>query len=149
MRLYLGIIYDEAKRTKPDALIITHTPHPYLADVLDMIRLNDIPEIGRFTDPAAGGSIGAAMIPRARIAAIACPEAPIDTDNWPVRDRASWREYVRLQPELGVPALYFVNRIDRTQEPLEAEDYELLRETWARYRAALRASVPDKTGTEH
>ncbi|HZG69267.1 MAG TPA: hypothetical protein VEZ12_21210, partial [Herpetosiphonaceae bacterium] len=100
------------------------------------------------TDPAVDGSIGAAMIPRARIAATACPEAPIDTDNWPVRDRASWREYVRLQPELGVPALYFVSRIDRTQEPLEAEDYELLRETWARYRA-LRSSVQDNAETEH
>jgi hypothetical protein len=109
-----------------------------------MIRLNDIPEVGHLTDPAVGGSIEAAMEPRARIAAIGCPDAPIDTDNWPVRDRASWREYVRLQPVLGVPALYFVDHIDRTQEPLEEEDYALLRETWERYRALRSRTIADQ-----
>lgn len=139
MKRLLGIIYDEAKRTKPDALIITHTPHPYLADVLDMLRLNDTLELGLLANPALGRNIGPAMARRARIARIACPDAPIDTDNWPVRDRAAWREYMRIQPDLGVPALYFVTHIDRTQEPLEAEDYALIRDVWARYRAARRA----------
>jgi hypothetical protein len=141
MKRLLGIIHDEAKRTKPDALVITHTPHPYLADVVDMIRLNDTLELERLSDPQIGSDIGATMTLRARIAAIACPGIPIDTDNWPVRDRKAWRGYTRLQPELGVPALYFVSHIDRTQEPLEPEDYALLRETWARYRASLSADA--------
>jgi hypothetical protein len=135
MKLYLGIIYDEAKKTKPDALIMTHTPHPYLADVIDMIRLNDTLEMRRLHDPTFGRHVGEVMTQRARIAAIACPDAIIDTDNWPMRDRAAWREYVRLQPELGVPSLYFVSHLDLTGEPLEAGDYQLLRETWARYRS--------------
>jgi hypothetical protein len=125
MRLYLGIIYEQAKKLKPDALIMTHTPHPYLADVVDMIRLNDI---NQFKD------INAAMRLRAQVARLACPDAVIDTDNWPQTNRASWRAYTAIQAELGVPSLYVVTHIDSTQEPLDASDYALIRETWARYR---------------
>ncbi len=139
MKLLLGTIYAEAKRVKPDALIMTHTPHPYLADVLDMIRLNDTLELERLSDPAIGRNMGEVMARRAKIAAVACPGAIVDTDNWPVRDRAAWRDYVRLQPELGVPSLYFASHIDITGEPLEAEDYALVRETWARHRAQVRS----------
>lgn len=141
MKVLLRTIYDEAKQTKPDALIMTHTPHPYLADVLDMIRLNDALELERLSEPAIGRNMSAVMAQRARIAAIACPDAIIDTDNWPVRDRATWRAYVQRQPEIGVPSLYFNSHIDITGETLEAEDYALIRESWARYRAQLHAAA--------
>ncbi|HET7628033.1 MAG TPA: TIM-barrel domain-containing protein [Bacillales bacterium] len=121
MKQYLFILNDEAKAVKPDALIMSHTPHPYLADVIDMIRLNDI---------NTGKDINAAMTHRAKVAKAACPAAVIDTDNWPMTDKKSWREYVRLQPELGVPSLYFVSHIDSTKEALEEEDYALVRESW-------------------
>jgi hypothetical protein len=125
MKRYLAIIYDEAKATKPDALVMTHTPHPYLADVLDMIRLNDM-NVGR--------DIVAAMRHRARVAAVACPDALIDTDNWPIPDRATWRSYLPLQAELGVPSLYYSSHVDATGEPLEEEDYALIRRLWAAFR---------------
>jgi hypothetical protein len=125
MHLYLSILHSEAKRIKPDALIMTHTPHPYLQDVVDMIRLNDI---------NSGRDINQSMIHRARVAAIACPNVSIDTDDWPMPNKAAWRAYTRLQPELGVPSLYYVTHIDATGEALEAEDYRLIRETWAQYR---------------
>jgi hypothetical protein len=134
MKLYLQVIYREAKKTKPDALIMTHTPHPYLADVLDMVRLNDINK---------DKDVTAAMTLRAQVARIACPEAIIDTDNWPIKDRATWREYLRLQPQLGVPSLYYASHIDTTREPLEAEDYESIRQVWEQYRASLRPSGSD------
>ncbi|MFK7693212.1 hypothetical protein [Paenibacillus sp. HJGM_3] len=121
MRRYLWILHDEAKRTKPDALVMSHTPHPYLADVVDMIRLNDI---------NTGKDVIQAMTLRAKVAAIGCPEAIIDTDNWPITNRSDWRDYVRLQPELGVPSLYYVSHLDMTKEPLEPDDYALIRETW-------------------
>jgi hypothetical protein len=126
MKRYLSILYSEAKQVKPDALIMSHTPHPYLADVLDMIRLNDI---------NIGQDVNRAMTHRARVARIACPEAIIDTDNWPITDKATWRRYMEIQPDLGVPSLYFATHIDFTQEPLGAEDYALIREVWARSRA--------------
>ena len=121
MRLYLSILYTEAKATKPDSLLMTHTPHPYLADVLDMIRLNDINQ---------GSDVNVAMRHRARVARIACPQALIDTDNWPIPDRASWRAYLGLQLELGVPSLYYSSHIDTSGEPLLEEDYELIRRIW-------------------
>ncbi|MFW6097971.1 MAG: hypothetical protein ACOC9Z_07835 [Chloroflexota bacterium] len=131
MKQYLGNLYDEAKRAKADALIMTHTPHPYLADVLDMIRLNDM---------NIGTDIPRAMKHRARVARIACPEAIVDTDNWPIADKATWRAYVPLQAELGVPSLYYSSHVDATGEPLEAEDYELLREVWQAYRERVFAT---------
>ena len=57
-----------------------------------------------------------------------------DSDNWPITDKAAWRAYMEIQPELGVPSLYCVTHIDSTLEPLEAEDYDLIRQVWARFR---------------
>jgi hypothetical protein len=111
--------------------VIAHTPHPYLADVVDMIRLNDI---------NVGKDVNAAMQHRARIAQLACPDALIDTDNWPITDLAAWRRYLPLQIQLGVPALYCVTEIDTTGEPLEESDYALVRDLWAQYRAAISAT---------
>ncbi len=134
MRLYLKIIHDAAKEAKPDALIMAHTPHPYLADVVDMIRLNDI---------NTGKDVNNAMKHRARVAHIACPDAIIDTDNWPITDRAAWRNYVQLQPDLGVPSLYYVSHIDTTQEALEADDYELIRQAWAQHRKRIPEAMEE------
>lgn len=125
MRRILGIIYDEAKRAKPDALVMSHTPHPYLADVTDVVRLNDV---------NVHSEIVTAMSHRAKVARLACPEALIDTDNWPVKNRASWRSYLRAQAALGIPSLYYVDHIDSTGEPLKEEDYALIREIWGRVR---------------
>jgi hypothetical protein len=131
MKRYLFIIYDEAKKTKPDALVMSHTPHPYLADVLDMIRLNDI---NMDTD------VNRAMTHRARVSEIACPDAIVDTDNWPITNRAVWRKYITLQPTLGVPSLYYVTHIDSTGEPLQPEDYALIRQMWETYRSQKAAA---------
>ncbi|HEX7005358.1 MAG TPA: hypothetical protein VF168_14330 [Trueperaceae bacterium] len=121
MRRYLEILHHEAKATKSDALLMTHTPHPYLADVVDMIRLNDI---------NVGADVATSMPHRACIARLACPEAIIDTDNWPVRDKSAWRRYLEIQPELGVSSLYFTSHIDSTGEALDEDDFELIRRTW-------------------
>ncbi len=128
LKQYLGLIYTAAKAAKPDALVMTHTPHPYLADVVDMIRLNDI---------NVEKDVNQAMRHRARIAGIALPDALIDTDNWPVPNRAGWQAYLPLQAELGVPSLYYTSHIDHTGEALTAEDYDLIRRTWADYRQRL------------
>ncbi len=126
----LRVVYDAAKEAKPDALVITHTPHPSFVDVTDMLRLNDMIHAGD-CDP---GAIAAQMRYRADVVRAACPEVLIDTDDWPVPDRASWREYLEIKPELGVPALYYATHFDATGEPLEERDYEALRVVWARWR---------------
>ena len=121
----LRIVYEAAKAAKPDALVMTHTPHPAFVDVTDMIRLNDM----------IGGvqSVVAQMRHRARVAIAACPELLVDTDDWCVPSREAWREYLRVKPELGVPSLYYVSHLDTTGEPLEPEDYEAIAAAWRRW----------------
>jgi hypothetical protein len=131
LKTYLELIYTAAKALKPDALVMTHTPHPYLADVVDMIRLNDI---------NVDKDVRRAMRHRARIARIAMPDALIDTDNWPIPNRASWQEYLALQEELGIPSLYYASHIDHTGEPLTEADYELIRRVWTQYRQKVSKS---------
>ncbi len=132
MRCYLELLYREAKQVKPDALVIAHTPHPYVAEVVDMVRLNDI---------NTAQPVLEAMARRAQVARLACPAALIDTDDWPMPSKAAWRAYARLKPELGVPALYYVTHIDGSGEALDEDDYALIRETWTAYRAALASGL--------
>ncbi|MFC4454206.1 hypothetical protein [Deinococcus sonorensis] len=122
----LWILHDEAKRCKPDALIMTHTPNPVFADVTDMIRLNDV---------NTSADVIEQMTHRARVARAALPHHLIDTDNWPMPSLDAWRAYTRLQPELGIPSLYYVTHVDGDGQALTPDDYRLVRETWARHAA--------------
>jgi hypothetical protein len=123
----LRVVHAAAKAAKPDALLVTQTPHPAFVDVSDMLRLNDMLRIDDPGPPA----VVEQMRYRAAVAAAACPELPIDTDDWQPPSRAIWREYLRAKGELGVPALYYATHLDATGEPLEEADYAALREAWS------------------
>jgi hypothetical protein len=114
--------------------VVTHTPHPGFADVADMIRLNDILE----RDPA-GGVVSAAdqLAFRHAVVGAVLPYHLVDTDQWPIGDRAQWRAYVEAQSRAGVPALYYADRIDRSGEELTAADLALVARSWAAYRKRL------------
>jgi hypothetical protein len=135
LHMLLDTIYRAAKAAKPDALVITHTPHPGFADVTDMLRLNDVLK----WDPT-GMLVPAVDQLRFRHAVVSAtmPGHPIDTDQWPLVDRATWRDYVAMQTGLGVPALYYVERIDGSGEELTEEDLALVARTWRTYRDGLR-----------
>jgi hypothetical protein len=125
----LSVVYAEAKHAKPDALVITQTPHPSFADVTDMVRLNDML---RLDDP---GPIPAhAVVPqmeyRALVAGAALPDVLIDTDDWTIPDKRTWREYLALKPSLGVPSLYYATALDLTDEQLDEDDYAALRKVF-------------------
>jgi hypothetical protein len=96
-----------------------------------MVRLNDILE----RDPA-GAVVPAVdqLVFRHAVATAVLPHHLIDTDQWPITDRAGWWAYVKAQSRLGVPALYYVDRIDRSDEELTADDLALVAQTWAAYR---------------
>lgn len=126
MRAYLAMVYGGAKRIKPDALVMCHCPHPYLQDTCDMIRLNDV-NMGR--------PVNEQMIHRAKVARAAMPDCLIDTDNWPMPDKAAWLDYVRIQPELGVPSLYYLWHMDNSDEAISDADLEVVRKAWAEARA--------------
>jgi hypothetical protein len=130
----LELVYTTAKSVKPDALVITHTPNPAFADVTDMIRLNDIRMLDAI-DP--DGPVVAHMRYRAAVVAAALPGVPVDTDGWCLPDRATWREYLAEQPRLGVPALYYADRMDLTGEELTAADLVEVSRVWTEYRHTL------------
>ena len=124
----LAQIYQAAKAAKPDALVITHAPHPGFAGAADMIRLNDMLRLDGETPHSP---VVAQMRYRAAVVRAACPELLIDTDDWCAPDLAQWREYLAVKGELGVPALYYTTHLDRTGEALQPADYAALRELWA------------------
>ncbi|GIG26686.1 hypothetical protein [Cellulomonas denverensis] len=132
----LADLYRAAKDAKPDALVVTHTPHPAFADVCDMVRLNDVLE-----RDTRGVLVPLAdqMRVRRRIAGAMLPGHLIDTDQWPMTDLAQWREYVGAQAEGGVPALYYAERMDRSDEQLTADDLALVAQLWQEYRAGDRS----------
>ena len=123
----LGVVYRAAKEAKADALVLTHSPHPSFVDVTDMIRLNDM----------IGGvdSVVPQMRFRAEVTRAACPELPIDTDDWRIPNLAAWREYLEAKPALGIPSLYYVTNVDATGEPFQPADYAAIRAAWERWEA--------------
>jgi hypothetical protein len=140
MRDWLSLVSEAARAAKPDALIITHTANPYLADLADMLRLNDIAGLDDIE-----GTIVPDMRHRTRIARAASPYWLIDSDNWPCLTRTQWRDYVQAQGSgaFGVPSLYFAERLGwgPTDEPLHEEDYAAVRAAWAAYRARIHATA--------
>ncbi len=146
LRRLVQIIREEMRQVRPDAVLVTHTANPAFADLVDVLRLNDVPQC-----PGQNKSYLAAMEHRARVARCA-GDWLIDTDNWPSPDRSSFLEYVRVQPRLGIPSLYYVTRI-RWQtpgepwldDPLREEDYGEIRRVWSEYRRELGRRKGRKT----
>lgn len=122
----LRLVYDETKAAKPDALVITQTPHPAFGDVTDMVRLNDMLRLDD-PGPLRPETVVPQMRHRAAIARAALPHMLIDTDDWAVPDLATWRAYLGVKRELGVPSLYYATHLDVSGEALEDEDFAKLR----------------------
>jgi hypothetical protein len=123
----LLLLYETVKEVKPDALVIGQSPNPYFAGTQDMLRLGDI-----YTHHAE--SVAEEMSFRAAIARITDPSWLIDTDGWPMPSLVALREYVDLQPAIGVPSLYYVSHLDTTGEALTLDDYARIRRVWTRGR---------------
>ncbi len=132
----LTTAYDAAKAAKPDALVVAHVAAAGFGDVCDMVRTNDVLEVD-----AAGRVVPPVDQLRARVAVVraSLPHHLIDTDQWPMPDRASWRAYVEAQHVLGVPSLYYVEGLDRSPESLDRDDLALVAATWGDYRAGRSA----------
>lgn len=133
LHVLLSTMATAARDVKPEALLIAHSMHPSFGDVFDMARLNDVTE-----RDVHGGRVPVTeqLALRAAITRRALPEHLVDTDQWPMPDREQWRSYVEAQPRFGVPALYYVEAIDNSGEPLGDDDLALVRHSWAAYREA-------------
>jgi hypothetical protein len=129
----LALVYSGAKKSKPDALVITQTPHPAFADVTDMVRLNDMLRLDD-PGPIPAGAVVPQMIYRARVARAAQPETLIDTDDWTISDKRTWRAFLDEKPALGVPSLYYATHLDLSGEALDDDDYAALRRVFEQAR---------------
>lgn len=129
LRAYIDLIYQNMKKHKADSVLITHTANPYFADVVDILRLNDL-------DGNCQDVLGV-MQNRARIARMCNPNWLIDTDNDLMIDKDRWRKYIQLQPELGIPDTYYISAIANSCEIFDTDDYNLLRQIWATYREQI------------
>ena len=124
------ILYTEAHRWKPDAMVETQTANAVLRDSSDVLRLNDIWYATR--------DVVGTMRERARIAHISGWQV-VDTDNASSTTLQTWWQYMEAQPSIGIPALYFVHRTESTLEEPPEEDWVALARIWQNYVAALPA----------
>jgi hypothetical protein len=130
-------VYEAAKRANPEALVVTQSPHPAFADVIDMVRLNDILRLddpGPFPDAA---TVVRQMRYRAQVVASAVPDVLIDTDDWAAPNLETWRAYLAAKPAIGVPALYYATHLDTSGEALSDEDYAAVADVWERWRRGI------------
>ena len=91
---YMKVIYEEAKRVKPDCLITGSGPDPHFAEVQDMIRINDAWD-GRLTREK-----------RARISSLACPNLPMDGDAAAMYAKIAEYHYI-TSSVYSTPAIYY------------------------------------------
>ena len=135
----LTIVASAARRERPDALLVTHTPNPLLHDVLSMVRLNDAL---RLDDPEPFVPVIAQLRHRAALVRAVLPGVPIDTDDWAMPSRAEWRAWLRAKAAEGVPVLYHVDGLGTTTERLDDDDLRQVATEWERYRARVGLPAP-------
>jgi len=129
VRRFQQVLYTEAHRSKPDAMVETQTANLVFRDSSDVLRLNDIWYATR--------DVVGTMRKRARIAHISGWQL-VDTDNASSTTLETWWQYMEAQPSIGIPALYFIHRTESTREEPPDRDWVQLAEIWQRYIAALQ-----------
>jgi hypothetical protein len=139
LHLLLRTIHDAAKAAKPDAFVVAHAPHSGFEDVADAVRLNDLL---RLDDAEPLVPIVAQMRYRAAVARAACPELLVETDDWAIPSHLEWRAFLAVKAQLGIPSLYYADRLDPTGDLLGVEDYAAIREVWTAWRTEHGLTEP-------
>jgi hypothetical protein len=124
VRRFQWILWSEAHKWKPDAMVETQTPNGLFRESSDLIRLNDIWYATR--------DVPDVLRMRASIAHVS-GWSLVDTDNASSTTLRDWWSYMLAQPSIGVPALYFVTRTESTQESPSDEQWNELAGIWRNY----------------
>jgi hypothetical protein len=130
VRKFQQILYSETHRWKPDAMLETQTTNAAFRDSSDVLRLNDLWYATR--------DVVGTMSERAQIAHLSGWET-VDTDNASSTTLETWWEYMKAQPSIGIPALYFVHRTETTLQMPPDSYWAELTEIWQKYIAQLPA----------
>ena len=136
VRRFQFLLHDEAHRWRPDALVETQTPFPLFRESSDVLRLNDVWYGAR--------NVTETMRRRARVARIAGWDL-VDCDNASSTTLEEWWDYMRAQPSIGVPALYFVRRTESTKEDVPDQTWRELARLWDGYVKTLDDGPRPKT----
>jgi hypothetical protein len=129
VRRFQAILFSEAHKWKPDAMVETQTVNALFRESSDLIRLNDIWYATR--------DVPAVLRLRARIANISGWPL-VDTDNASSTTLRDWWSYMQAQPSIGIPALYFVTRTESTQESPSEGQWSSLAALWRSYIESLQ-----------
>lgn len=124
VRRFQWILWSEAHKWKPDAMVETQTPNALFRESSDVTRLNDIWFATR--------NVPDVLRLRARIAHISGWPL-VDTDNASSTGLKNWWSYMQAQPSIGVPALYFVTKTESTHESPSADQWAILAAIWREY----------------
>lgn len=134
---FLSIIHDEVKSHKKDGIVSVFSAHPYLRDVIDMVRIGDM-----YTVKA---SCEDTMVHRAKIYKSLMPDVPIDSDGQfghNILDK--WIDIFETQARIGIPTLYCCEYAKRQRFFTDAivnkfskNDYAYLAGIVKKYRARL------------
>lgn len=130
VRRFQWILYSEAHKAKPDAMVETQTTNALFRESSDLIRLNDIWYATR--------NVPDVLRLRARIAYISGWPL-VDTDNASSTTLRDWWSYMQAQPSIGIPSLYFVTRTEATQESPSSAQWDALAGLWRSYIDGLKA----------
>lgn len=126
-KMLYNIIYDAAKKAKPDALINGSPCHPYFDEVCDMARVHDYGWGYRNETEQ--------MRDRASLFRLAMEDVLIDTDSVNFASRTDAMRYYRNQPSVGVPDIYQFSNTGRIQ--FTKEDWDVIRKVYKDYAAEM------------
>lgn len=127
IKTWLSLVYENAKKIKADALINASCAHPYMAEVIDQMRLHDYNGQMRSSCSILGY--------RAEIVNAVYPGISIDCDAGGGESHRDFLRYIEYQPKIGVPDLYSISKNDGSL--LDNEDFKLIKEIWEEYKKGL------------
>ena len=128
LKRFFTMMRDFAKAAKPDVLINCSCAHPYFDEIVDQARIHDYWGTMRNTPEV--------MAHRAKLCRAAMEDVLIDTDAGGVGSRRDFHRWMKAQPELGIPDLYYLTAAGDV--PFDEEDIALIRGVWEAYEAGLQ-----------
>ena len=140
-RLFLKIVYTEAKKVKPDVCISTFAANPYLDEFTDMLRMADMFTYRLTTEDS--------MRLRYAVFKTTNPHVLIDTDSqWNYNIDPDYMHALDLGCELGIPTIYNAEYLRRNRyffpseyRTLDEQEYQKISEVFKKYRnSKARAS---------
>ncbi len=128
LKRFFLMMRDFSKAAKEDALINCSCGHPYFDEIVDQCRIHDY-------NGQAMRNCPEVMWHRTRLAQAVMRDVLIDTDSGGVGSRRDFIRWIKEQPKMGIPDLYYLT--SQGKVPFDEEDIALIRETWAQYEARL------------